>query len=294
MQIPLFPKFAPLTLEMRSEFYPALNMLSDGVSEFTFSGLYLFRDSYDYKASRIDGQTYLVSGVKNGERFFFSPCCVPSNEVLAELFKTHSYLKNMAESQCNKERLRLEAAAYEVSEDRDNFDYIYERKALAELSGKTYHKKRNLVNAFINSYTYEQKPLNKTTVGDAIAVLEAWHEEKGIKGDYAAAKEALDLYDILGMRGAVYYVDGRAAGYALGEPIAKARMFAVHFEKAIGEYKGIYQFINQAFAQTLPNHFRHVNREQDLGDEGLRQAKMTYRPCGFVKKFRVKPKSGQA
>ncbi|GAB1433297.1 phosphatidylglycerol lysyltransferase domain-containing protein [Spirochaetota bacterium] len=269
-------------------------MLSDGVSEFTFSGLYLFRDTYDYKASRIDGQTYLVSGVKNGERFFFSPCCVPSNEVLAELFKTHSYLKNMAESQCNKERLRLEAASYEVSEDRDNFDYIYERKALAELSGKTYHKKRNLVNAFINSYTYEQKPLNKTTVGDAIAVLEAWHEEKGIKGDYAAAKEALDLYDILGMRGAVYYVDGRAAGYALGEPIAKARVFAVHFEKAIGEYKGIYQFINQAFAQTLPNHFRHVNREQDLGDEGLRQAKMTYRPCGFVKKFRVKPKSGQA
>lgn len=275
---------------MRDEFYPALNMLSDGVSEFTFSGLYLFRDTYKYKASHIDGQTFLISGEKKGERFFFSPCCVPSNEILKELFKDHAYLKNMSESQCHKERIRLETEAYEVTEDRDNFDYIYERKALAELSGKTYHKKRNLVNAFINSYSYEQKPLDKTNVQDALAVLEAWHEEKGINGDYVAAKEALDLYETLGMRGAVYYVDGKAAAYVLGEPIAKARMFAVHFEKAIGEYKGIYQFINQAFAQTLPAHYRHVNREQDLGDEGLRQAKMTYRPSGFVKKFRVSPK----
>ena len=91
------------------------------------------------------------------------------------------------------------------------------------------------------------------------------------------------------MRGAVYYVDGKPAGYALGEPIAKARMFAVHFEKATGDYKGIYQFINQAFAQALPPYFRQVNREQDLGDEGLRQAKMTYRPSGFVRKYRVMP-----
>jgi hypothetical protein len=64
-------------------------------------------------------------------------------------------------------------------------------------------------------------------------------------------------------------------------------MFAIHFEKASDAIKGSYQFINQAFAQTLPRYFTHINREQDLGDEGLRQAKMTYRPSGFVKKYRV-------
>jgi hypothetical protein len=62
-------------------------------------------------------------------------------------------------------------------------------------------------------------------------------------------------------------------------------MFAVHFEKAAGGYKGMYQYMNQAFAAMLPPHYVHINREQDLGDLGLRQAKETYRPSGFVKKY---------
>jgi hypothetical protein len=84
----------------------------------------------------------------------------------------------------------------------------------------------------------------------------------------------------------VYFAGGRPAAYCLGESIAKGCMFAIHFEKAIDEYKGIYQFMNQAFAAGLPRFFVHINREQDLGSEGLRQAKMTYRPAGFVRKFR--------
>jgi hypothetical protein len=289
MKIPEYPDFAPISLDMRDELYPAFNLLADGVSEFTFSNLYLFRHTYGYRASHLTGRTFLISGEKRGERFFLAPCCVPDNAALESLFNDHAYLKNMAESQCQIERIRLESSGYAVHEDRDNFDYLYNRHDLAELSGKAYHKKRNLVNAFINSYSYEQKTLDKTTVADAIAVLDAWKLEKGVDGDYAAAREALDLYEILGMRGAVYYVDGKPAGYALGEPVAKARMFAVHFEKALGSYKGIYQFINQAFAQALPAHVKFVNREQDLGDEGLRQAKMTYRPVGFVRKYRVQP-----
>lgn len=289
MPIPEYPQFAPISLEMRDELYPALNMLSDGISEFTFSGLYLFRRTYQYKVSHLTGTTFIISGIKAGERFFVTPCCVPSESVLRELYRDHVYLKNMSESQCHKERLRLEEVGFRVVEDRDNFDYLYNRHDLAELSGKTYHKKRNLVNAFINSYTYEQKQLDQSNVADAIAVLDAWRDEKGADGDYAAGREALELYEALGMRGAVYYVDGKPAGYALGEPIAKAKMFAVHFEKALAGYKGIYQFINQAFAQGLPQYFKYVNREQDLGDEGLRQAKMTYRPVGFVQKYRVYP-----
>lgn len=289
MTIPEYPEFAPISLDMREQMYPALNMLADGVSEFTFSGLYLFRNTYGYRVSKLTGTTLLISGTKNGEKFFFAPCCVPSVEVLDELFRNHAYLKNMPETQCRDERIKLEAAGYNVFEDRDNFDYLYDRVALAELSGKAYHKKRNLVNAFINSYSYEQKTLTRHNVADALRVLDAWREEKGIDGDYNAAREALELNHELGMRGEVYYVDGKPAGYALGEMIAKARMFAVHFEKATGQYKGIYQFINQAFAQALPSYVRYVNREQDLGDDGLRQAKMTYRPVSFVRKYRVMP-----
>jgi len=287
MPIPLYPEFAPVSLEMREELYPSLNLIKDGISEFNFSNLYLFRRTYGYRVSRVPGRTFVVEGSKQGKSFFYVPCAVPDRETLASLMAGHDYLKNLSESQAEAHRLELESWGYRVEEDRDNFDYLYDRKDLAELSGKAYHKKRNLVNAFLNSYSYEQKPLEKANVPDAIAVLDEWRAQKGLDGDYAAAREALELYDVLGMRGCVYYVDGAPAGWCLGEPLAKARMFAVHFEKACDRYKGIYQFINQAFAQSLPAYIRSVNREQDLGDEGLRQAKMTYRPSGFVKKYRV-------
>ncbi|HOX32587.1 MAG TPA: DUF2156 domain-containing protein [Spirochaetales bacterium] len=287
MNIPEYPEFAPISLEMRDCLYPSLNLLRDGISEFTFSNLYLFREAYGYRVSRVPGRTLVIEGSKNGRSFFYLPCDLPEREVFDELMASHDYLKNLSPSQHERCRVALEQWGYRVEEDRDNFDYLYRRADLAELSGKAYHKKRNLVNAFLNSYSYEQKPLTEANVPDAIAVLDEWRDSKGIEGDYAASREGLERFRILGMRGCVYYVDGRPAGWCLGEPIAKARMFAVHFEKGSEQYKGIYQFINQAFAQALPAYFRSINREQDLGDEGLRQAKMTYRPYGFVEKHRV-------
>ena len=285
--VPVYPEFAPVSLEMRDALYPALNLIKDGISEFTFSNLYLFRRTYGYRVSRVPGRTFVIEGSKAGKSFFYAPCALPEKSILDELMASHDYLKNLSESQTDSHRASLEQWGYAVVEDRDNFDYLYQRSDLAELSGRTYHKKRNLVNAFINSYDYEQKPLKKDNVGDAVLVLEKWREAKGEDGDYAASREALELFDVLGMRGCVYYVDGVPAGWCLGEPLSRGRMFAVHFEKGIESYKGIYQFINQAFAQTLPSYFKSINREQDLGNEGLRQAKMTYRPSGFVNKYRV-------
>lgn len=285
--VPVYPEFAPVSLEMRDALYPALNLITDGISEFTFSNLFLFRRTYGYRVSRVPGKTFVIEGAKAGKTFFYAPCALPEKGILDELMNSHDYLKNLSESQADAHRASLELSGYEVLEDRDNFDYLYHRTDLAELSGKTYHKKRNLVNAFINSYDYEQKPLRKDNVRDAVAVLDGWREAKGFEGDYIASREALELFEELGMRGCVYYVDGVPAGWCLGEPLARGRMFAVHFEKGLEIYKGIYQFMNQAFAQALPAYFKSINREQDLGDEGLRQAKMTYRPSGFVNKYRV-------
>lgn len=287
MVIASYPNFKPIDLSMKSEFFPSFNLLSDGISEFTFAGLYLFRNTYQYEVAWLPDRGLIIRGIKHGERFFFVPCCLPSNELLTELFAEYAYLKNMSESQCHKERVRLEMAGFFVTEDRDNFDYFYKREDLAELSGKAYHKKRNLVNAFLNNYHYEQKFLNKETKSDALYILEAWRKEKGEDGDYQANREALELLEMLELRGSIFYVENEPAGFVIGEPLAKARMFAVHFEKGLSKFKGIYQFINQAFAQTLPRSYHFINREQDLGDPGLRQAKMTYRPAGFVKKYRV-------
>lgn len=285
--IPPYPEFVPISLSMKPVMYPALNLLKDGISEFTFSNLYLFRGTYGYTVSMLPEGGLVIAGSKEGKKFFYSPCRLPPHGIFDELMTSRDYLKNLSESQISQHRIDLESRGYIVVEDRDNFDYLYNRTDLAELTGREYHKKRNLVNGFVSAYECVQKPLSKANTADAIAVLDEWRAAKGVDGDYRAAREGIELFDELGMRGAVYYIDGQPVGCCLGEPLAKGTMFAVHFEKACDRFKGIYQFINQAFAQSLPGYYKFVNREQDLGNEGLRQAKMTYRPCGFVRKYRV-------
>lgn len=288
MSLPTFPDFSPISLAMRDELHPHLSMLKDGVSEYTFANLYLFRSTYGYEVSRIAADRVAISGAKDGKRFFLLPCGIPEDqEILKRLFERHDYLKGLSESNTDEARMILEKRGYTVEEDRDNFDYLYLRKDLAALSGRKFHKKRNLVNAFVNNYRYEEGPLTRENIADAFHVLDEWRTQRDESGDYDAAKEALELMDTLDLHGYLVWVDGTPAAYTLGESLARGRSFAVHFEKAIGDYKGIYQFINRAFASILPRHYKFINREQDLGDPGLRQAKMTYRPCGFVKKYRV-------
>ena len=292
MSIPLYPDFAPVSLEHKDILHPRLSLTADGVSEFTFSGLYLFRKRYSYRISRI-GQNgnFVITGRQPdtapdpGAPFFMTPCDMPDNAILESLFAAHGCWKNISETVLEKSQKLLEQRGLAACEDRDNFDYLYTRAALAELKGKKHHKKKNLVNQFVNSYSHEQRFLTGDLVPAAMEILEQWRKDKGSDGDYRVAREALELLDTLPLKGCIYFAGGEPAAYCLGESIAKGKMFAIHFEKAIDHYKGIYQFMNMAFASSLPRFFTLINREQDLGDAGLRQAKMTYRPSGFVKKY---------
>lgn len=287
--IPAYPDFAPISLEMAREISPHLVQLPDGVSEYSFAGLYLFRYRYDYRVSIKDG-LLVVSGVDGGRRFFLTPCCKTSIESIRELFHDHDEWKLISPAFLALNREAIEGAGLTVEPDRDNFDYVYLKSDLATLSGKKYHKKKNHVNAFELSYpNFSLRPLDLTTKADADAVLESWvgHEENPDDTDYRAAKESLELLDQFDMSGLVLYVDGMAVAWTLAETVAGGKMSAVHFEKARIEFRGAYQYINYAFAKSLPETIEFLNREQDLGDEGMRQAKLTYRPSGFVEKFRV-------
>lgn len=295
--VPCFPDFIPLDINIKNVLHPRLSLTYDGVSEFTFAGLYLFRSRYNYRISRNGANGgFIVSGTqpageKQGKKFFMTPCSAPDDDTLRSLFETHDYWKNISETVLSPIKEKLEERGIVIAEDRDNFDYLYLRSELAELSGKKFHKKKNHVNNFLNSYpNHEQKPLTKALVPAAMEVLERWLHDalqrtEAEEGDYKAAKEALELFEILPLRGSVFFVDDKPVAFCLGESIARGKMFAIHFEKAIEEYKGIYQYVNQSFAASLPNFFTLINREQDLGSEGLRQSKMTYRPCDFVRKY---------
>jgi hypothetical protein len=295
MSVPCYPDFVSLDIELKDSLHPRLSLTHDGVSEFTFSGLYLFRNRYKYRISRdkCEDGGFIISGVQpaegtNEKKFFMTPCAAPDLKTLEDLFKTHDYWKNVSDSVLSPVKEELEKHGVVFTEDRDNFDYLYYRSELAELAGKKFHKKKNHVNNFLLAYPdHEQKPVTAQTIPATMEVLEKWRQGRGEDGDYKASKEALDKFDSLALRGYVYFISGKPAAYCLGESIARGKMFAIHFEKAIDEYKGIYQFVNQAFAESLPRFFTLINREQDLGSEGLRQAKMTYRPCDFVKKYKA-------
>ena len=280
--LPIYPETAPLTLELRPWLHPLFQHLRDGISEFTFANLYLFRNNHQYTISSLADATIVILGQDEATSFFMLPFSLPEHPLLRQLFHDLGTMKCATRAQA----ATLELRGYFAVEDRDNFDYLYRRQDLALLGGRTYHKKRNLIKAFVSSHTFAAKPLREEFRDDALRVLVDWRNEAG-QGDYEAAQEALEMMEDLQLCGGIYYVESRPVAYVLGEELAGGSSFVIHFEKAVAGYKGLYQFINQSFAAILPEDYETINREQDLGNPGLRQAKLSYNPSGFIKKFKV-------
>ncbi len=301
--IPNYPDRTPLLLEHRAQFESAFSGLRDDVSEFTFANLYLFRRHYAYEVTRVPGaggagadgaasaSELAITGVHDGGRFWIFPIRLPGEDVLRDIQGAGDDIKCIPERERERAaRLVTGGLGYRLIADRGNFDYLYLRSDMAELAGRKFHKKRNLLNYFRQHHEYEHAPLVDGAVDGAQAVLDTWiadQPDDDAEHDYVAAKEALQCMRELSLIGYLTKVDGVPAGYAMGEVMADGRTFVVHFEKGVTEYKGIYQFVNNAMARELPAECQYINREQDLSDMGLRQAKMTYRPVGFVRKYRL-------
>lgn len=295
-----YPQFTAVGMDMFQEVTEFCRGLTAGVSEFSFLNLYLDSKKYHYSLCRLSPKTLILAGVSPerqfqehelGGRFFSVLGEAPSLEVVEELFSQGYYWKNMSPDIYQELSSRLEARGHRVLEDRDNFDYLYRRTDLANLQGKAFHKKKNLVNAFTAAYTSEVRPLDLYTVPEARQVLESWRKVRpgDDPGDYDQCRWALEHFRQLEFSGVLVLADGVPVGFSVGEFMCRGTMFVVLFEKGISGYKGVYQFVNRAQALNLPPTVELVNREQDLGNEGLRQAKMTYRPVDFVRKYLVIP-----
>ena len=229
-----YPRFSELTIDERPELHPRFKTLTEGVSEFTFANIYLFRDAHSYKISRLGAGhgpegSYVVAGNDDGKSFFMLPFGLPQRSLLEELFERFGSMKAIPESQI----VALKGMGYETMEDRDGFDYLYLKSDLAALQGRAFHKKKNLVNAFINNYTYVGKPLLEEYKPHALDVLDSWCAQQSAEGDYTAAREALEMSETLSLCGGVYYVDGTPAGYTLGEEVSGGTTYLIHFEKAV-------------------------------------------------------------
>lgn len=178
--------------------------------------------------------------------------------------------------------------------NRDDCDYIYLRENLAELPGSHFQKKRNHISRFNRTYgsNWEFKSFPENPVfQDILAVSQKWFEEKDgqnnpvLQLEHQSIKYALENAELLRLRGGVLYINGEAAAMTLASPISDS-VLDVIYEKSIEEHEknGAYAVINQQFAKKN-NNFLYFNREEDMGIEGLRKAKLSYKPSMILEKF---------
>ena len=264
-------------------------------SDMLFGNLYIWHFSREIKYAIIDDCLVVLTKFPNESYpFIFYPLGCGNRKgaitKMQEYFLDNQmpFSLRSLEPYQSAELENLFSNAFEIAPNRDRFDYIYNAKDLIALNGRALHKKKNHLNRFFNLYpnfTYERVDLH-----NAMEVLEAysaWFEmgekTQGLQNEMLGIEASLRNFAQLDMRGGIIRIDGKIAAFSLGEQINEDSV-VIHIEKGNTFYAGIYQAINQQFLKNEWAHLRFVNREEDLGIEGLRKAKMTYKPARFVEK----------
>ena len=185
---------------------------------------------------------------------------------------------------------------FEIEYDRDVADYIYETEKLATLAGKKLHSKRNHINKFKElhpNWSYES--MSKDNIEECFQMALKWRNANGCdidddkNAEMCVTLNALRLFYELELIGGVLKVDGHVIAFTIGEEVTPDT-FVVHIEKAFADVQGAYPMINQQFVSNECMNYQYTNREDDTGSEGLRKAKLSYRPAYFVEKGIVKEK----
>lgn len=180
---------------------------------------------------------------------------------------------------------------FEFSLNRSVSDYIYAADKLSSLAGKKLQSKRNHINRFKreNNWEYHSMHGESDFVRECKGLLKIWMSNNGDENedtdgfDVQAVNLMLDNFDYLGLKGGLICVDGNIAAFTIGEQLTKDT-FVVHVEKARTDIHGAYTIINQQFVENEMSEFTYVNREEDLGIENLRKAKMSYHPDILLEK----------
>lgn len=288
-KIPAYPESRRIALGDKPLFHEAFVKMQPRISEFTFTNLYLWGQAKDYKVSMMEGHI-LVFFEEDGIRNFFSPIGPDPVKLIMRIFsdsKGGLVFTRVPE----KVAKGVSGPRIEVIEDPSNFDYVYNRADLAELKGAKYYPKRSFAE---KAMEYNPIISDHMTIGiEKFENLERhWCELQGCDHNKALGEEAQAIYGLfakkksLGVMCLGIMVDGRLAAFAAAEELNK-ETYVVHFEKADTDFKGMYQLINRELAKLVPEGYKYINREQDLGIEGIRKAKQSYHPAMMVKKFRI-------
>jgi len=293
-QVPTFPKFRPIELEDKELLQRCLETVQPQISEYTFTNLYAWRRSDRTLLSR-RGDVLLVKVLKcPDEREVLLPPIGSKElpETVAELVRDMSKENEFPPVYgiSKDEAEALAKIGFSAKLDRDNSDYVYLVKDLIELPGTRFHSKRQAIKRCLAEHKCEYVPITADIVELCLLLQEEWcnlvncNESKGLREEDQAIKETFLHYDRLNAFGAAVSVDGGIQAFTVGEELSNDTA-VIHFEKANPRIRGLYQLINQWFCKNSLSGYKYVNREQDLGELGIRRAKEGYHPHHMVEKY---------
>ncbi len=295
--MPEFPDFKPVALEDSAFIRQKLWEYQPETSELNFTNMFIWRSHYGFLWSVYREWLLVIGNAGNGVQAL-PPIGPPSRvEVTRMLLGWLREKKGVAEPRIDRADARLAAelrasTGFVVEPTRDHFDYTYRTEDLIRLAGKNYRAKRNHINYIQRECKVEYEPLNERHVDSCLQLGERWcelrrcAEDLNLTGEWDATREALAHFRALDLAGGVIMSEGRVEAFTLGELLNRDTA-VVHIEKANTEIRGLYTLINQQFCERQWKGTEFVNREQDLGEPGLREAKESYNPDHMVEKFRI-------
>jgi|WetSurMetagenome_2_1015567.scaffolds.fasta_scaffold46402_3 uncharacterized protein len=298
MSAPTFPEFKTLELKDKDVFQKFLKLYKPETSELTFTNLFVWRSHYKFQWSLYKDWLIILSSEGEYGTFAMEPVGPsPRDDVTRMLLEWMGEEKKEVNPRIERadERIVSEiegAKGMIIEPTRDHFDYVYIRDDLVQLAGNKYRSKRNHINQLLRTYSYRYSELTSEHIQDCIELQDRWCEMKrceddlDLLGEWDAVKEILNSYESLDVQGGVITIENKVMAFTIGQMLNDDTA-VVHIEKADPEIPGLYPVINQQFCEISWQDVRYINREQDLGMPGLREAKLSYYPDHLVKKFRI-------
>ena len=289
-------EFKEITLEDKPHLEKILKNSKDVSCENTFVNLFVWQGAYNNKIAFKNGNLFIKYG-KGSDENYRLPIGGNLEEGLREIInhcggRYPTFWNPITEDFSRLPKWFMDR--YDIIPTRDGFDYIYLQKDLADLSGKKYHSKRNHISAFSKKYHWHYEAITKENLEKIRVCAEKWYNENSDRLDKYALVERdgvlkvlqnMDYFEVMG--GGVFVKD-EAVAFTLGSPI-NGKVFDIFAEKALPEFAEGYTDINNEFAKQLSS-YKYINREDDMGLEGLRRAKLSYKPAVILEKYLFKPK----
>lgn len=271
--------------------------------EYNFTTLYIWRNVFNTQVCRFNNFMLIKSGKKDIS-FLFPPGegDLAQTIELLEKYAADNKIKfhmHSAPQQAKDQIEQLFPGKYDFIADRNTFDYIYLSEKLITLSGKKLHSKRNHINRFKDTYAgrWQYERIDENNIEECIQLNRKWCEEndcehdESMRDEQCAVQQSFKAFFQLGLKGGLIRVDGNVIAFSIGEPL-NSDTFVVHIEKADSAIQGAYPMINQQFVTDYCRDYQYINREDDVGDEGLRKAKLSYYPEMLHEKYRIFHKKG--